>query len=265
MVQRWPAAAVSSKTIRKALNEILQATGLTNAAGQPLNYQPHDFWRIFTTEAIMNGMPPDIAQLVLGHKNINTTMGYKAVYPEEAINGHRAFIARRRALRPSEEYRTPTDAEWEEFLGHFERRKVALGDCGRAYGTTCQHENSCVRCPVLRVDPTQRPRLEEIRSNLHERTTEAEHEGWLGEAEGLRVSLAATESKLAQLDDRRRRATTISLGIPTFREITGRTATPPTKQLDGSHLTAATDPRPGVQSLSAKGLSFDEPSATGIS
>jgi hypothetical protein len=44
-------------------------------------------------------------------------MGYKAAYPEEAINGHRAFIARRRATWPSEEYRSPTDAEWEEFLG----------------------------------------------------------------------------------------------------------------------------------------------------
>ena len=88
-------------------------------------------------------MPPHIAQLILGHKDINTTMGYKAVYPEEAINGHRAFIARRRELRPSEEYRTPTDDEWEEFLGHFERRRLALGDCGRAYGTSCIHEHSC--------------------------------------------------------------------------------------------------------------------------
>ncbi|XGU20584.1 hypothetical protein ACETU7_07930 [Rhodococcus sp. 3Y1] len=45
-------------------------------------------------------MPPHIAQVLLGHKDINTTMGYKAIYPEEAINGHRAFISRRRALRP---------------------------------------------------------------------------------------------------------------------------------------------------------------------
>ena len=34
------------------------------------------------------------------------------------------------------EYRSPTDSEWEEFLGHFERRRVALGDCGRAYGSS---------------------------------------------------------------------------------------------------------------------------------
>jgi hypothetical protein len=36
-------------------------------------------------------------------------MGYKAVYPQESIDGHRAFITRRRELRPSGEYRTPTD------------------------------------------------------------------------------------------------------------------------------------------------------------
>ena len=57
--------------------------------------------RLFITDAILHGMPPHIAQLVAGHRDINTTMGYKAVYPDEAINGHRAFIARRRALRPS--------------------------------------------------------------------------------------------------------------------------------------------------------------------
>ena len=80
---------------------------------------------------MMNGMPPHIAQLVAGHADINVTMGYKAVYPEEVINAHRAFIARRRATRPGEEYRIPTDEEWEEFLGHFERRKtVTRGPAG---------------------------------------------------------------------------------------------------------------------------------------
>jgi hypothetical protein len=32
---------------------------------------------VFTTDAILNGMPPHIAQLILGHDDINTTMGYK--------------------------------------------------------------------------------------------------------------------------------------------------------------------------------------------
>ncbi|WP_245717901.1 site-specific integrase [Nocardia miyunensis] len=207
------------------MKELVDATGLTDADGQPLYFLPHDLRRIFATEAILNGMPPHIAQLLLGHKHIATTMGYKAVYPQEAINGHRAFIARRRALRPSEEYRTPTDAEWEEFLGHFERRKVALGECGRAYGTSCQHEHSCIRCPVLRVDPAQRGRLEQICDNLTLRITEADREGWIGEAEGLRVSLAAAKGKLAQLDHRDRQSTTVFLNVPKFPEIAGHIVT----------------------------------------
>lgn len=170
-------------------------------------------------------MPPHIAQLVVGHGDINTTMGYKAVYPQEVINGHRSFIARRRATRPSEEYRTPTDEEWDEFLGHFQRRRVALGDCGRAYGAGCVHEHSCLRCSLLRPDPAQRPRILEIRDNLTARIAEAQHEGWLGEVEGLQVSLAGAEQKLTQLDDRARRSTTIALGLPSFSAIAGRTVT----------------------------------------
>jgi integrase len=218
--------------IRTLLSDALAHAGLTDATGKPLDFAPHDFRRIFTTDAIMNGMPPHIAQLLLGHKDINTTMGYKAVYPEEAINGHRAFIARRRALRPSEEYRRPTDAEWDEFLGHFERRRLALGDCGRAYGTSCIHEHSCVRCPLLRVDHNQRQRLIDIRDNLMARIAEAQREGWLGEAEGLRVSLAAAKDKLAQIDSTiQRRNADIELGMPGFSTIAARTvttsATPP--------------------------------------
>ena len=82
--------------IRDLLRGALAASGITGTDGKPLDFQPHDFRRLFTTDAILNGMPPHIAQLILGHKDINTTMGYKAVYPEEAIRGHRAFITRRR-------------------------------------------------------------------------------------------------------------------------------------------------------------------------
>ncbi|GGT01439.1 hypothetical protein GCM10010270_86510 [Streptomyces violaceus] len=61
----------------------------------------------------------------------------------------------RRSLRPAAEYRTPTDAEWEDFLGHFERRKLSVGTCARAYGTACVHEHACVRCSHLRDYPEQ--------------------------------------------------------------------------------------------------------------
>jgi hypothetical protein len=61
-------------------------------------------------------------------------------------------------------------------------------------------------------DPAQRTRIAEIRDNLLARITEAEHEGWLGEVEGLKVSLAGAQDKLAQLD--RRSQTAVNLGIP---------------------------------------------------
>jgi hypothetical protein len=218
---------VSDSTIRLSLKALLEQTGLTDPSGQPLHYTPHDFRRLFATEAILNGMPPHITQLILGHKDINTTMGYHAVYPQEVINGHRAFIARRRTLRPSEEYRTPTDEEWEEFLGHFQRRKLALGECGRAYGTSCQHEHSCVRCPLLRVDPTEKHRMVEIRDNMIARIAEANEHGWLGDVEQLDITLTAANGKLAQLEERARKAATVNLGIPTFREIAGRTTAVP--------------------------------------
>jgi integrase len=216
---------LSASAIRRFLNVALASTGLTDAAGAPLRFTPHDFRRVFLTDAVMHGMPPHIAQLVAGHRDINTTMGYKAAYPEEVINGHRAFITRRRALRPGEEYRTPSDEEWQEFLGHFERRRVALGDCGRSYATPCIHEHSCLRCPLLRPAPAQRARIEEICGNLLNRIAEAEREGWAGEAEGLKISLEAARQKLTQLDQMARRAATVHLGIPAFRDIAGRTIT----------------------------------------
>ena len=198
--RRLETRAVSETSLRQYLDHALTATGITDRSGSPLRYTFHDFRRLFITDAIMHGMPPHIAQLVAGHRDINTTMGYKAVYPEEVINGHRAFIARRRAQRPSEEYRTPSDEEWAEFLGHFERRKVAVGDCGRSYATPCIHEHSCLRCPLLRPDPAERGRLTQIRDNLLDRITEAETNRWFGEAEGLKVSLAGARDKLAQMD-----------------------------------------------------------------
>jgi integrase len=216
---------ITAEAIRKLLVVALATTGLTGTDNRPLHFVPHDFRRLFITDAILNGMPPHIAQLVCGHKDINTTMGYKAVYPEEVINGHRAFIARRRDLRPAEEYRTPTDDEWEEFLGHFERRKVAHGTCGRAFGSPCIHEHACLRCPLLRPDPAQRHRLVEICDNLAARINEAGREGWLGEVEGLNISLAGARHKLAQVDEQTARAGTTVLGMPDFSRVAGRNIT----------------------------------------
>ena len=206
--------ALGDHAIRQLLTDALASTGLADSAtGEPMHYTPHDFRRLFITDVILNGLPPHIAQVIAGHRDINVTMGYKAVYPEEAIQAHLAFLARRRALRPGEEYRAPTDKEWTDFLGHFERRKVSTGTCGRAFGTPCIHEHACVRCAMLWPDPAQRGRLAEIRDNLIARIGEAQREGWLGEIEGLKISLTGAEDKLAQID-RRSPNGPVSLGFP---------------------------------------------------
>jgi hypothetical protein len=219
---------INAPAVRNLLDAALAATGFTGADGRPLRFLPHDFRRIFITDAVLNGMPPHIAQLVVGHSDIKTTMSYKAVYPEEVIEAHRAFIARRRATRPGEEYRTPTEEEWEEFLGHFERRKVSLGTCGRPFGTSCIHEHACIRCPLLRPDPAQRARLVEIRDNLYARSDEARREGWAGEVQGLQISLSGARQKLAQVDQiaasRERSATTA------FADVAGRSVTTSAKE-----------------------------------
>jgi hypothetical protein len=167
---------------------------------------------MFITDAILNGLPPHIAQVIAGHHDINVTMGYKAVYPQEAIEAHLAFLARRRSLRPSDEYRIPTDEEWQEFLGHFERRKVSIGTCARAFSTPCIHEHACVRCPMLWPDPDQKPRLIDIRDNLTDRIAEAEREGWSGEAEGLQISLSGANEKLNQIESHSHHPTIIHIG-----------------------------------------------------
>jgi hypothetical protein len=214
---------ISEGSLRQILQQALAGSGVRDHDGQPLIFTPHDFRRIFVTDAIMNGLPPHIAQIICGHRDINTTMGYKAIYPAEAIEAHRGFIARRRLARPSEEYRTPTDEEWDEFLAHFEKRKLSAGTCARAFGTPCIHEHACIRCPMLRPDPAQRPRLEDIRDNLLARIAEAEREGWHGETEGLQVSLTGVRDKLSQIAAA---PAPVNLGMPAFHEIAGRQSPP---------------------------------------
>lgn len=94
--------------------------------------------------------------------------------------------------------------------------RVGLGTCGRAYGTNCHHEHACLRCALLRPDPQQVDRLHEIIANLQDRILEAEENTWLGEVEGLRISLAGAQDKLAQMQLPTSVGNT-DLGMPTTR------------------------------------------------
>ncbi|MGW1677377.1 tyrosine-type recombinase/integrase [Saccharopolyspora sp. NPDC002376] len=197
---------ISQNGVYRLLQQVVDHAGITDNTGQPLNYLPHDFRRLFTTEAVTGGLPVHIAAKLLGHHHISTTESYLAVFQNELIRTYRAFLDKRRATWPVEEYREPTDAEWQEFHQHFHQRKLELGTCGRPYGSPCQHEHACVRCPMLRMDPKQRGRLVEIIHNLSERIQEAKLNGWLGEVQGLNTSLEAAKKKLVSLDRSTQRA-----------------------------------------------------------
>jgi len=69
---------------------------------------------------------------------------------------------------------------------------------------------------MLRIDPTQRPRLVEIIRNLNDRIQEARINGWLGEVQGLQSSLDAAATKLVSLDRIRDRGSNgpTSIGMP---------------------------------------------------
>ncbi|MET8992227.1 hypothetical protein ABZW49_42845 [Nonomuraea wenchangensis] len=121
-----------------------------------------DFRRIFATEAVTGGLSVHIAAKILGPDHLGTTQHYLAVFQEDLIRAYQGFLRARRAARPPEEYREPTDEEWAEFQQHFLLRRVELGNCGRPYAAPCHHEFACIRCPMLQVDPRQRLRQVEI-------------------------------------------------------------------------------------------------------
>lgn len=179
---------VSLQYVRKILTNIAVDAGLTDGPS-PLTFTPHDFRRLFATEMVGAGLPLHIVSTLLGHLSLETTRGYTAVFPEQVIQAHHAFIERRRNERPSEEFRPATSDEWLEFEQHFLLRKVALGDCQRPYGTPCIHEHACVKCRFLKVDPAQLGRIETMTSNAEERLVEARQNVWLGEVSALEQDL----------------------------------------------------------------------------
>ncbi|MET7981789.1 integrase [Streptomyces sp. NPDC005281] len=167
--------------------------------------------------SITGGLPIHIGAALLGHLNLKTLQGYVAVFAEDVVTNYQRFLNHRRSLRPEIECAEVTPEEWADFEEHFDKRKVSIGTCARAFGTPCLHEHACVRCSLLRPDPAQWVRLVDIRDNLIARIAEAEREGWSSEVKGLRVSLAGAEEKLAQLERRCHKEADVDLDMPIIR------------------------------------------------
>ena len=202
---------LSGHYLRGILNHLAVVAGL-NDAGQPIRFTPHDFRRLFATDAVNGGLPLHIAAALLGHLNLDTTRGYTAVFPEHIITAHQAFIERRRRLRPIGEDRVADDDEWSEFENHFLLRRVALGECHRPYGTPCVHEHACTRCRFLRVDPAQLGRINEMTENAEQRLVEAKDRAWLGEVAALEDSIKYLRIRQSEAQQR------LSRGVNPFTE-----------------------------------------------
>jgi hypothetical protein len=67
---------------------------------------------------------------------------------------------------------------------------------------------------MLHPDPLQEPRLLAIITNLQDRIHEAADRGWLGEVDGLQVSLAGAPQKLEQMRKLLSQPPVIPLGAP---------------------------------------------------
>ncbi|MFC9431995.1 hypothetical protein [Streptomyces sp. NPDC056987] len=90
-----------------------------------------------------------------------------------------------------------------------------LGEPGEHLGIDVEHRaaDACLRCPMININPKMLPRLDEIEDDLLTRRARAEAEGWLGEIEGIDLTL----SFLRQKRDQTRQLATVApvdLGIP---------------------------------------------------
>ena len=207
---------INSATITGRLRRHCEKLAESNPAFQGLRFTPHDFRRLFATELVNSGLPIHIGAALLGHLNLETTRGYVAVFQEDLVRHYQLFLESRRALRPPEEYTPVTAEEWADFEEHFDKRKVELGSCARAYGTACAHEHACIRCALLHVNPKMIGRLSEIEEDLVVRRERAAHERWLGEIEQIDLTLSFLRAKKQEAEVLRRRGVPF-LGIPKVR------------------------------------------------
>ncbi|WP_333762876.1 recombinase [Streptomyces sp. IBSBF 2390] len=71
---------------------------------------------------------------------------------------------------------------------------------------------------MLHVNPKMLPRLVELEADLLDRRTRAEAEGWVGETEGIDLTLTFLRAKRDETQRMARRPA-VDLGIPTPRRV----------------------------------------------
>ncbi|MFE6555300.1 hypothetical protein ACFVHS_44110 [Streptomyces sp. NPDC057746] len=99
---------------------------------------------------------------------------------------------------------------------HFREQLLSnlVDKASRPYASDCRHEHACIRCPVLRVNPQMAFRLEEIETDLIARRARIDAEGWLGEIEGIDLTLRLLRQKQVEAERLAYVPQTVDLGIP---------------------------------------------------
>ncbi len=215
----WKWVVPATTTVQTWLTQTVARSGLTDATGSPPHYTPHDFRRMFATEAVTGGLPVHIVGRLLGAQEPQhhsaTWRCSTTSWSAPTVRFSMLVVLCARSLNIAN---PPTRSG---------KTSSSISSCANSnsvpvaapYGTPCKHEHACLRCPSLRVDPRARRRLVEIIANLRDRIEEAQVNGWTGEVEGLRVSLKAAAAKLVSVDRMQQRSSTraaspVDLGIP---------------------------------------------------
>ena len=69
-------SVISPGTVRNWLTAAAANARLYDVDGNALALSPHDFRRVFLTDAVRNGLPIHIAAQLAGHDDLNTTRRY---------------------------------------------------------------------------------------------------------------------------------------------------------------------------------------------
>ena len=178
-----------------------------------LTFTAHDFRRLFTTDLVNNGLPIHIGAALLGHTSLANDPRLRRGLQRRPRTPLPGIPRPATPARPADEYRPPTEAEWTGFEEHFDKRKVELGTCGRPYGTPCQHELACIRCPDLQVEPKMLARLDEIEADLLARRNAPRPRDGAARSRDIDLTLTFLRQKRAQTRRLARIAPT-DLGMP---------------------------------------------------
>ena len=204
---------VTATTLITLLRRLAQRANLT-VNGEPISFTSHDFRRIFATEALASAAfhrtssrsssatrtspPPRSTPRSIPKTSSGTTDLDQPTPPDPAQPRSTANPPRRNGKSSK---------------ATSSKRKVSLGTCGRAYGTNCHHEHACIRCALLHLDPARSAGSATSSPTSTTASPKPKSNNWLGEVEGLKISLAAAKDKLAQIEQLTR-PEPVDLGLP---------------------------------------------------